>query len=138
MGWLSTLFTSQTVVEKAVDGLYNGIDKAFYTAEEKEGDAQKRTDLFMKLLPLTQDASPARRSIAMIIMIFWLIVGVDILFLINLSIWFPSQKELFGDAIKAILTFAESYVLTPTSIVLGFYFLTQVTKPFAPAKGDKK
>lgn len=138
MGWFTALFSSQTVVEKATDGLYNGIDKAFYTAEEKEGDQQKRIDMFMKLLPLTQDASPARRYIAMIIMLFWLIIGIDVLVLINLSLIFTTQTEMFKEAIKAIIEFANSYVLTPTSIVLGFYFLTHVTKPFAPSKGDKK
>ena len=137
MGWLSKIFSSTTVVEKAAEGLYNGIDKSFYTAEEKEGDQQKRIDMFMKLISITQDASPARRSIALVIMSFWMFLGFDVVFLLNISLLFPENSKAISEVLMAIMKFAEDYVMTPTSIVLGFYFLTQITKPFAPSKKEK-
>ena len=34
-GFLGKIFGSDTVIEKVVDGAYNGVDKLFYTDEEK-------------------------------------------------------------------------------------------------------
>lgn len=137
MGWLAKIFSSSTVVEKAAEGLYNGIDKSFYTAEEKEGDQQKRIDMFMKLITITQDASPARRSIALVIMSFWIFLGIDVVLLLNVSLFFPDHTKAISEVLVSIMDFAEKYVMTPTSIVLGFYFLTSITKPFAPSKKEK-
>jgi len=35
MGLLGKIFGSDDAISKAADGIYNGVDKAFYTDEEK-------------------------------------------------------------------------------------------------------
>jgi hypothetical protein len=60
--------TAAGVVEKVSDGLYNGIDMAFYTDEEKAIDQRKKNELIYKFWELTTkentQQSLARRELA--------------------------------------------------------------------------
>jgi hypothetical protein len=66
---------------KVVDGIYNGIDKAFYTTEEKAEDRIKletsKLETKLKLLPLFEPFKIAQRVIAIgfsinFLLAFWL------------------------------------------------------------------
>jgi len=81
MGFFSSIFTPD-VASKAVDGIYNGIDKAFYTDEEKAEAVQKQLDTKLNLLPLFEPFKLAQRYIALLfasnfLLAFW--VGTLIL-----------------------------------------------------------
>jgi len=60
MGWFTSLFGStkaaETVVETAAKGIYNGIDKAWYTPEEA-------SETFSNLLKLAYDDNSNRISV---------------------------------------------------------------------------
>ena len=80
---------SPSVVNKTVDGIYNGVDKAFYTDEEKAEALQKQVDSKMKLLPLFEPFKLAQRIIAIsftfnFILAFW--IGVVLLFMEKLEL----------------------------------------------------
>ena len=64
MKWLTSLFGSsknvEMIVETGAKGLYNGIDKAFYTEEEKADDRSKRTEVFLKYFTMTTDQNSMR------------------------------------------------------------------------------
>ena len=75
---------SPEIATKTVDGIYNGIDKAFYTDEEKAEALQKQVDTKLKLLPLFEPFKLAQRVIAIsftinFILAFW--VAVVLLFM---------------------------------------------------------
>lgn len=128
MGFLDkvkNVLSSKSVVEKAAEGAMKGLDAAWYTPEEKEGDRQKRLDYTLKFLDLTKGASPARRNIAMIVMALWAIAGVDILVLMNISLVVDDPKAL-EDGIKTIVDFSIDYIAKPTGLVLAFYFLKNI------------
>ena len=118
---LKKLFSTDTVIEKATDGIYNGLDKMWHTSEEKEGDKQQRIEMFGKLLELSKNASPARRNIAMIVMALWFVAGVNILIVININLFAELNYTL-----KPLTDFAIDYVAKPTGLVLAFYFFKNI------------
>lgn len=76
MNWLMSLFgsgdKSGKLMEKAADGLYSGIDKLFYTDEEKAEAAQKTHETFLDFAKLAYDQnsirSVTRRWLAFMVM----------------------------------------------------------------------
>ena len=64
LGWL---FGGSKAADKTVDSLSNGIDKMFYTDEEKADGRQKGFDSFIKWQEATQPQNLARRLIALIV-----------------------------------------------------------------------
>jgi len=128
MGFLDkikTVLSSPSVVEKAADGVINGLDAMWHTPEEKEGDRQKRTDQALKFLELTKGASPARRNIAMIVISLWAIAGLNILVLLNIA-FVVEDPATINLAIDRLTEFAIDYVAKPTGLVLAFYFLKNI------------
>jgi len=96
MGWLTDLFGSSksvdTVVETAAKGLYNGIDKLFYTDEEKAEGRIKAGELFLRFTEKALDQnsirSVTRRWLAFII------VGPMMAFFIASGVAFPFNEPL--------------------------------------------
>ena len=119
------VLSSKSVVEKAADGAMKGLDAVWYTPEEKEGDRQKRLDYALKFLEMTKGASPARRQIAMIVMIMWSVAGVNILILLNVAALVDDPTAI-NLAIDRLTEFSIDYVAKPTGLVLAFYFLKNV------------
>lgn len=126
MGFFKNLFSTETVVEKAANGVYNGLDALVHTGEEKEQDYQSRLNIYLKFLELTKGSSPARRMIAKFIMVMWFVVGMDLIILYNVAIFI----DLFIDTavidlyegIGMLQVFAIDYVAKPTALVLAFYY----------------
>jgi len=79
MDFIKSIFSSK-VAEKAVDGIYNGVDKAWYTDEEKAVALQKQIDTKIKLLPLFEPFKIAQRVLA-----FWYSFLFGISFLTGLA-----------------------------------------------------
>jgi len=130
---IKNVLSSPSVVEKAADGAMKGLDAVWYTPEEKEGDRQKRLDYALKFLEMTKGASPARRQIAMIVMIMWSICGLNILILMNLEPFVDDPKTL-NHTIDRLIDFSIDYVAKPTGLVLAFYFLKNVLPGSNPSK----
>jgi len=117
---------SPSVVNKTVDGIYNGVDKAFYTDEEKAEALQKQVDSKMKLLPLFEPFKLAQRIIAIsftfnFILAFW--VGVVLLFM--------EKLELLDKFIGLIGVFQLGWIMMA---IVAWYFTGGVVNSF---KGKK-
>lgn len=111
-GFISNIFTPDTV-NKTVDGIYNGVDKMFYTEEEKAEATQKQIDTKLKLLPLFEPFKIAQRIIAIIFtvnFILWVWVGIVVYLLI------PDKVDGY---ILLIATFNIGWIMMA---IIGWYF----------------
>ena len=119
MKWLTGLFGSsknvETIVTTGAKGLYNGIDKAFYTEEEKADDRSKRTAAFLKFFEMAADQNSIR-SITRRWLAF-LVVGPTmlcfVLAMIGYLFTFEFADKMF-DMFKIMIPYAAG--------VLVFYF----------------
>ncbi len=122
---VKSVLSSPSVVEKAADGAIKGLDAIWHTAEEKEGDRQKRTELALKFVELTKGASPARRQIAMVVIVLWALAGLNILILMNIASLVEDPTAI-NTAIDRLTVFSIDYIAKPTGLVLAFYFLKNI------------
>ena len=121
MGILSRIFAKPEDASKVIDGAVKGIDAIFFTKEEKSAANQKLSDWYLKYLAATESQNLARRFIAMVVVLLWaalVILGVIVR-------WF---NESMSDFIFKILV---DVVMTPFSIVIGFYFLTHAVRAYS-------
>jgi len=112
MEWLASIFSPRTA-EKAVDGIYNGIDNMFYTDEEKAVAQQKRIDTKLGLLPLFEPFKIAQRVIAIsftanFIIAFW--VGIAIYFF---------KPELLDGYLGIVIAFKIGWIMMA---IITWYF----------------
>lgn len=117
---------SPSVVNKTVDGIYNGVDKAFYTDEEKAEALQKQVDSKMKLLPLFEPFKIAQRVIAIsftinFICAFW--VGVVLLL--------TDKLQLLEKFIALIGVFQLGWIMLT---IIAWYFSGGVVNSFKTKK----
>lgn len=100
---LGKLFGSDKVVGKAVDGVYNGIDKLFYTDEEKK-------DNFKILLKLYEPFKIAQRFLSLIFGIPYAIA------------WFITFVASFYRDVDAQMTLLGGDMGMIVLVIIGFYF----------------
>ncbi len=96
---------------KNTETVLSGIDKAFFTKEEK-------ADYFLKYLAATQPQNMARRLIAVIVVALWtllILVGV---------FTHPFMPEWSSSIFYTL----EDVVNTPFSIIVGFYFAAHLAR----------
>lgn len=119
MGFLASLFGNSEVVETAAKGLYNGIDQAFFTDEEKSTANQKVLDWTLKYMAATNPQNVARRFIALVVVGLWaalVVAGV-----IAQTLGSQEIAAFIFDTLK-------NNVNTPFGIIIGFYFLAHVVR----------
>ncbi len=124
MNILKRIFASSEDVSKIVDGAVAGMDKMFFTKEEKAEANQKLSEWYLKYLAATESQNLARRFIAMIVVGLWatlVVIGVTV----------RMFNEGMSDFIFRVLT---EVVMTPFSIIIGFYFLAHVTRTYVNGK----
>ena len=116
LGWL---FGNSKAADKAVDGIYNGLDALVFTEEEKSVAAQKILDFKIEYAKHTQNQSVSRRIISVGVTAMWVIVGLGLL----------AAKALGHDSFaEYAFKFMVDVVMQPFSIIVGFYFLAHVVK----------
>ena len=120
MNILASIFGSAKNTETIVDGATKGLDKLFFTKEEKSEANQKLSDWYLKYLAATQPQNLARRLIAMIVVGVWAIL---ILFGVGIR-WFSIT---YSDYVFTVLT---DVVAQPFLLVTGFYFLTHAVRAY--------
>lgn len=114
MNWLTSLFTANTV-EKTVDGIYNGIDKAIYTDEEKADGDVEIANLKLLFLKAYEPFKIAQRFLALIYSIPFVLIhlaGAICLFI---------GKNI--ENAKVAMEWNEVTLGDPAFIILTFYFL---------------
>jgi hypothetical protein len=124
MGILSRIFAKPEDATKLIDGAVAGLDKMFFTKEEKAEANQKLSEWYLKYLAATDGQNVARRLIAMIVVALWAFL---VLFGVAIR-WF---NDKMSDFVFEVLT---EVVMTPFSIVVGFYFLTHAVRSYTSSK----
>lgn len=123
MGIWGKIFGADDVIEKAADGIYNGIDKLVYTDEEKADMRLKAAEQFLKLLKAYEPFKLAQRLLALIIAIpyvaVWLVSAI-------LFVWGALTQGDFGTHIievsKQLAELNNETLREPLAIILAFYF----------------
>jgi hypothetical protein len=117
---LGAIFGSSKNTETVVDGAVKGLDKMFFTQEERSEANQKLSEWYLRYLEATAPQGLARRFIAVVVVLLWcalIIAGVTIR-------WWSYEASDF------IFKVLEEIIMTPFSIILGFYFLTHAVRAY--------
>lgn len=136
---IGAIFGSSKNTETIVDGAVAGLDKIWFTKEEKAEANQKLSDWYLQYLAATQPQNIARRLIAMVIVWLWWLLVVFGVICRGIELWvFDTVPEgveyIYSEFIFKVLT---EVVMQPFSIVVGFYFLTHVVRTYNNSKGEK-
>lgn len=122
--------TAEHTVKKVVDGVYNGVDKLFYTDEEKSDARQKAWDSVLSFITMAYADQNSTRSVTRR-WLAWAIVGSILLsFFVSLVLILLDKPE----KAKAIIELANAYNLGEAFLgVIVFYFGVQ----FMRSRGGK-
>ncbi len=134
MGILSNIFGSSKNTETIVNGAVSGLDKIFFTKEEKAEANERLADWYLKYLSATQPQNLARRLIAMVIVSLWaLLVLLGIVSFAIETFWFVGED---GEAVIALFIFEtmNELVHQPFMMIMGFYFLAHIVRTYQKGK----
>lgn len=112
MNIFKQIFASSENTKTIVDGAVSGVDKLFYTKEEKADNAKYMSEWFLRYLEASQPQNLARRFIALIIVGLWA-------FLVLLAVMVYKIDESYSAYILGIL---KDVVSSPFVWIIGFYF----------------
>ena len=122
MKFLTRLFSPDSAA-KAVDRVFDGVDSAIYTPQEK---AEKKLQLLEALAPF----KVVQRILAFAAALHWLFAGLNVI----VAIWIKALTDGSVDVVEPLSTYALSdYVLWPTMAVFALYFTGGVLE----SKGKK-
>lgn len=124
MSIFSAIFATKKNTETIVDGAVAGLDKMFFTDEERAEGMAKMRDWYLRYLEATQPQNLARRYIAM------LIVGLFV-FLVLLATIAWQWSEDYASYVFSVITDA---VLVPFNIIIGFYFAAHIARQLPKRK----
>lgn len=124
MSFLGKLFGTDAAAGKVIDNISAGVDKMFYTEEEKAGDnAAARTEgfaVYMEWLRGTSGSRVARRCLALGTFAIWSIEHLTAVTMRVASVWAEDPGRL--DAAAVYLTDVATENNTLVGVVFAFYF----------------
>lgn len=116
MGLWATLFGSENVIKKAADGIYNGVDAAIYTDQEKASG-------FLNLLKGYEPFKLAQRLLALTLAIPYVTVWIACAAMLAASGFVdPAYGAQIADSAKALGALNNETLGTPVALVMAFYF----------------
>lgn len=115
---IQAIFGSSKNTETIVDGAVKGLDKMFYTKEEKAEASQKMSEWFLRYLEATQPQNVSRRFIAIVVVLLWALLIVT-------GIVFQPFRPDFSKFIFEVLA---EIVMNPFMIIMGFYFAAHLLR----------
>ena len=125
MGFFGRLFGSDKATEKVIDTVSSGLDKLWYTDEEKAEDKAKSVSearqFLLTWLTNTQGQNLARRFIAVSCTIVWLIMYCVSWVMAALAPWLTEHADKLLESSVVIAERAES-MNGAMMLILGFYF----------------
>lgn len=135
MSFFGRLFGSDDVIGKAVDGVYNGVDKIVYTKEEK-------AERFERMLTLYQPFKLAQRWIALMTGIPFVtihficsVVWLSSIFIVGSDVDYAQFVNRLGE----VMSLNNDTLGTPFAIIVGFYFAGGAGEGIVKAiKGSQK
>ena len=113
MGLLGKLFGTDTGIDTAAKGIYNGVDKMFHTPEEK-------AEHFLNLLKAYEPFKLAQRLLALTVVGSYVFVWLLCVWLFGVGAVFDSETHLL--AAKELGAMNNDTLGLPTGLILGFYF----------------
>ncbi len=119
MSFLTKIFASEKTLGKLTDGIYNGIDMAVYTSEEKAAMDQKVLDFRLKYMEGTKHQNVSRRYIAWGLVFLWCFL---VLFAVLLRVCGADHDADF------VFKVLNDVVNLPFGLVVGFYFGTHLLR----------
>ena len=124
---LGAIFGSAKNTETIVDGAVAGLDKMFFTAEEKSEASERVAEWYLRYLAATQPQNLARRLIALVIVCLW-----SLLVLVGVAAYqFDQAFSLYVFDVLA------EVVMNPFLMVMGFYFAAHIVRTWQTGKADK-
>lgn len=116
MSFWGRLFGSDHVIQRAADGIYNGVDKLIYTEQEKaEG--------FLKLLKQYEPFKLAQRLLALVVAIpyvaVWLMCAAMMVFSAFVD---PATGKHIQEVSRTLGEMNNDTLGMPVALVLSFYF----------------
>lgn len=125
MGWITNFFggteAATHVIKKAADGVYNGIDKAIYTDEEKSEDKIIRLKSYLDFAKQTLDENSIRNVTRR-----WLAWGVVGWTLINAQVAIVYAIRGQTEVVQRIIDVAVAFQIGMAFLsVMGLYFGVQ-------------
>lgn len=116
MGLWATLFGSENVIKKAADGIYNGVDAAVYTDQEKASG-------FLNLLKHYEPFKIAQRLLALVVVSPYVVVWVlCALMLVTVPFVDPLLGKNIEEAARTLGSLNNDTLGTPVALILAFYF----------------
>lgn len=138
-GFLGKLFGSDKATAKVIDNVSSGIDKIWYTAEEKAEDAaQARREgqaFLVEWLRSTSGSRLARRLIALIVVGIWALQFLLIQILMIIAVWAENAQPFkeSADIIKDNIDQSTG----ATMLILAFYFAAPHMEPIVKGALEK-
>lgn len=116
MSFWGRLFGSENVIKRAADGIYNGVDKAIYTDQEKASG-------FLNLLKAYEPFKIAQRLLALVVSIPYVLVWLmSAAMLVAAGFVDPAYGKQIEEAARVLGELNNDTLGTPVALVLGFYF----------------
>ena len=121
---LGGIFGSQKALSGIVDGVTNGLDKLYYSDEEKAEDGAKERaaarGMIVEWMSTTKGQNLARRLLAMIITCVWLLQYIASMGLDLAAVWIEDSTKI-TESSMVIGQRAES-MNGAMMLILAFYF----------------
>ena len=128
------IFGSSDNTKTVVDGAVNGLDKLFYTDEERAETAGEMREWFLKYLAATNPQNVSRRFIAIVVTMLWaflVLIGIGA-FAIEYFFFYDPAVEFNAVMAQFIFRTLTDIVAVPFAGIMAFYFVTHL------ARGIKK
>lgn len=121
------IFGTAKNTETIVDGAVAGLDKMWFTDEEKSEASAKVAEWYLRYLAATQPQNLARRLIALVIVFLWalLIVIGTAVFKVD-----PAYSEFIFRVLADV-------VMNPFLTIMGFYFAAHIVRTWQNGKAKE-
>lgn len=125
--WLGRLFGTDKAATSLIDNISNGLDKIYYSDEEKADNKLKAQEqasgLLIDWLSSTQGSNLARRIIALSVTAIWALQYLAAMLMLAFVPWVDTQTTVEA-LTQSAASFKESgaQIDGAMMLVLGFYF----------------
>ncbi len=125
--WLGKLFGSDKAAEALIGNVSNGIDKLWYTEEEKAEDIREAriegNKVYMRWLESTSGSRVARRFIAVVVTVIWAAQYAGSLLMACIAPW-VSDPEVMKAVMETSRVLQENGQQGDAAfmVILAFYF----------------
>jgi len=122
--FLGRMFGTEKAMSAVVDGVSNGLDKLIYTSEEQADDSRKAVtearSMMIEWMKNSQGQNVARRFLAVVITLVWLLQYVSAQALSVAAVWADKPDQLLESA--KIISESAVEMNGAMMLILAFYF----------------